>query len=399
MNRYWTENNSRRVLPSLVSIINSRSCISCACCLLLLLLTATGIPQSGGPYEIKKSVISNGGGVSTGGPYTVDSTIGEPVAGTLSAGANYQLIAGYRAGGGAVPEMHRAPFDFDGDGKTDISTWRPDPTAALSGGSLEDIAAQWWILNSSTLLGNGYQWGFSTDIAIPADFTGDGKTDIAVYRPSTSWWYIVISEDPTTFFGFPFGKPGDIPAPGDFDGDGKADPTVYRPSEGMWITYRTATQDFTWTRFGIDGDKPTVADFDGDGKDDVALYRPSLGQWWQLRSQDGVAVYQWGVPGEERTVVGDWTGDGKADIAVYNTTTSFWRIVISEAPSTFFGFPFGQPGDIPVPGDYDGDGITDPAVFKPAQFMWLYYGSTVGETWIPFGKPTDTPIPSLVSVQ
>jgi len=329
----------------------------------------------------------------------VDSTIGEPIAGTLSAGANYQLIAGYRAGGGAATEMHRAPFDFDGDGRTDISTFRPDPTAALSGGSLEDIAAQWWILNSSTLLGNGYQWGFSTDIAIPADFTGDGKTDIAVYRPSTSWWYIVISEDPTTFFGFPFGKPGDIPAPGDFDGDGKADPTVYRPSEGMWITYRTATQDFTWTRFGIDGDKPTVADFDGDGKDDVALYRPSLGQWWQLRSQDGVAVYQWGVPGEERTVVGDWTGDGKADIAVYNTTTSFWRIVISEAPSTFFGFPFGQPGDIPVPGDYDGDGITDPAVFKPAQFMWLYYGSTVGETWIPFGKPTDTPIPSLVSVQ
>ena len=38
-----------------------------------------------------------------------------------------------------------------------------------------------------------YQWGLSSDIPLPADFDGDGRTDLVVYRPSDGGWYVRYS--------------------------------------------------------------------------------------------------------------------------------------------------------------------------------------------------------------
>ena len=128
------------------------------------------------------------------------------------------------------------------------------------------------------------------------DFTGDGEVDLAFFRPSTGFWYVLRSEN-FTFYGFPFGTNGDKPAAGDYDGDGKTDPAVFRPSNSTWYVLPSAGGSIA-TQFGSSTDAPMPADYDGDGKTDVAIYRPSLGQWWISRSTGGVFATQFGGAGD-----------------------------------------------------------------------------------------------------
>jgi hypothetical protein len=265
-------------------------------------------------------------------------------------------------------------IDFDGDGKTDVSIFRP-------------AAGQWW-LNRSTAGIAVATFGVSTDILVPADYTGDGKTDIAFFRPSSGEWFILRSDD-SSFYSVPFGTLGDIPAPGDFDGDGKADIAVFRA--GTWYISKS-TGGTTIQTFGVSTDKPVVADYDGDGRDDIAIYRPSVSEWWLLRSSAGLIAGTFGAVGD-KTVPGDYTGDGKADVALWRPATGEWFILRSEDGS-YFSLPFGASGDIPSPGDYDGDGKFDTTVFRPASNTWFSSQTTAGTVITPFGAAGDRSLPN-----
>ncbi len=275
--------------------------------------------------------------------------------------------------------VERAPFDFDGDGKTDISI-------ARQMGNLE-----WWINNSANGTTTAFSFGLPTDVIAPSDFTGDGKTDIALFRPSAGFWYVLRSDD-NSFFGFPFGSTGDIPVPADFDADGKADPALFRGSEGLWFVQRSSDGQFTTTQFGVNGDKPVVGDYDGDGRSDIAIYRPSNGTWWIERTTAGSVVAQFGT-NADTPVASDFTGDGKTDIAIWRPSDGFWYILRSE-DSSFYAFPFGSNDDVPAPGDYDGDGKADPAVFRPSLGTWFIQRSTSGVQITNFGLSGDRPLPS-----
>ncbi|HKX83398.1 MAG TPA: choice-of-anchor V domain-containing protein, partial [Pyrinomonadaceae bacterium] len=192
-----------------------------------------------------------------------------------------------------------APFDFDGDDKTDVGITRTPG------------AMEWWINQSSNGTTFAAGFGASGDVAAPGDFTGDGKMDIAVFRPSSGTWFIMRSED-FSFFAFPFGGSGDIPAPADYDGDDKIDAAVFRPSSATWFVLQSAGGTGI-SQFGIDGDKPIPADYDGDGKADIGIFRPNGaagGEWWIQRSAAGLFATAFGTS-TDRVVPGDYTGDGK----------------------------------------------------------------------------------------
>lgn len=279
-----------------------------------------------------------------------------------------------------IPQ-YKASMDIDGDQKTDFSIFRPN-----------GASSEWWWLKSGAGGNAAVVFGANTDTIVPADYTGDGKTDIAFWRPSTGFWFVLRSDD-FSFYAAPFGSNGDVPIPGDFDADGQADLAVFRPATLNWFINRSSGGTDIYT-FGAAGDKPVIGDFDGDAKTDLAVFRPNGGtgtEWWVRRSSNGSSfAIQFGLP-TDKTVVGDYTGDGKSDIAYWRPSNGTWYVLRSEDLS-FFAFPFGANGDTPVPGDYDGDGRTDAGVFRAATTTWFIQRSTAGTLIQPFGIAGDLPL-------
>ncbi|MDQ3712260.1 MAG: FG-GAP-like repeat-containing protein [Acidobacteriota bacterium] len=297
--------------------------------------------------------------------YSVAANTGPARTGTITVGG--QTFTIYQASGNNTLPTR---FDFDGDGKADVSVFRPS-----NGG---------WYIDQSTNGFTGIIFGQAGDKIVPADYDGDGKTDVAVFRSGT--WYLNRSQ--LGFIAIEFGAADDIPQPADFDGDGRAELAVFRPSNGYWYVL-LVTNEFTAVQFGQNGDKPVVADYDGDGKADYAVYRN--GSWYMLRSSLGFIGIQLGEAAD-RPVPADYDGDGKADVAVYRPSNSTWYL--NRTTAGFAEIQFGVFGDVPAPADYDGDGRADIAVFRPSNSTWYLNRTTAGFMSVQFGATNDIPVPS-----
>jgi Right handed beta helix region/FG-GAP-like repeat len=253
--------------------------------------------------------------------------------------------------------LSEVPADFDGDGKSDIGVYRN---------------GNWLIRRTSdggiTGVGLG---GLPQDKPVPADYDGDGKTDVGVYRDGN--WYIIRSSDgAATVVGW--GGSQDTPVPADYDGDGKADIAVYGSNGAGWYVLRSSDGGVTVTGWGgLAHDVPVPADYDGDGKTDIAVYRD--GNWYIMRSSDGgVTAIGWGGLAQDKPVPADYDGDGRTDLAVYRNGT--WFILRSSdggVTTTSWG---GLIQDVAVPGDYDGDGKADVAVYRDG--VWFVLHSSNG---------------------
>ncbi|HZH35445.1 MAG TPA: VCBS repeat-containing protein [Pyrinomonadaceae bacterium] len=293
---------------------------------------------------------------------------GEPtLLATAALNTAFRGVALAPTGGTVV--VNRKRFDFDGDGRADISVFRPS-------------ASTWYILGSTS----GFfatQFGISTDRIVPADYDGDGKTDVAVFRDGN--WFVQQSSN-NAFRAFQFGSAGDIPLPFDYDGDNKADFAVFR--SGAWYISQSSNNAFRAVNFGISTDKPVPADYDGDGKTDIAVFRD--GFWYYTQSSDnGFRAVQFGSTGD-RPIPADYDGDSKADLAVFRGGN--WYIQQS-SNNAFRAVQFGIASDIPVPADYDGDNRADIAVFRDG--FWYYTQSSNNQfVAVQFGSAGDRPIPA-----
>ena len=271
----------------------------------------------------------------------------------------------------------------------DLAVWRPS-------------TGYWYVMG-----GQSFQWGgvfnVTSDVPVPGDYDGDGKTDFSVFRPSTSsgtgTWYVSNSSNGYTIE-LTFGTNSDKVAQADYDGDGKTDRAVFRNQNpnGWWYISRSSDSGTTSQQFGLGTDKPAPADYDGDGKADYAVWRGSNLTFYIQRSSDGQLQSQvLGQASGDIPVSADYDGDGKADYAV--KSGNVWHIKQSSNGAAQ-QITWQQSGDKEVQNDYDGDGKVDIAVWRESLGWWfIRQSSKIGQSGelreAQWGTTGDIPVPAF----
>ena len=311
----------------------------------------------------------------------------------------------FTAGGPVVAAD--APVDFNGDSKTDFAVVQ----IAGLGNQLR------WFYNLNGTGGTvAIDWGLVDDIVVTEDFDGDGKDDITVWRPAPgtdSAFFILQSQTGTVRYER-FGLSGDDPrVVGDYDGDAKADLAVYRqgPSLGAQSTWyykgslNNPSGNITYVPWGVTGDKRAPGDYDGDGKNDFVIFRndpPSGGVYWKLHATGAISGESFGSFTVDSPVPGDYDGDGKTDLAVvrgFGSLVNYVWFIRPSAGGADRWVPFGRGSltgsDYPVQGDYDGDGKIDIAIWRQGtgEFWWANSGNGSVQTFV-LGSGVFAPVAS-----
>jgi hypothetical protein len=190
-------------------------------------------------------------------------------------------------------------------------------------------------------------------VPTPADYDGDGRADVALWRNSNATFY-VLNSSTNTLQTTILGQSGDKPVSADFDGDGRADAALYRSTTNNWLIRRSGTNQVVTEQFGQAGDEAVRGDFDGDGRFDVAVMRKAADQWLIKQSTNGQTLtIALDMEAEDLPVAGDYAesitvgADGKTDAAVWRPSTGIWYIRLSRT-NQMRSEQWGMAGDTPI---------------------------------------------------
>jgi len=186
---------------------------------------------------------------------------------------------------GGLPGDIPVTGDWSGDGRTKVGIYRAgfwlldfDGNGAFDNTPGKDLA--FWF------------GGSPGDIPVVGDWTGDGKTKVGVYRSAGLW--VLDSNGNGAFDGTGPGQDrvlsfggvaADIPVVGDWSGDGVTNVGVYR-WDHYWIldinghgnsggSHGSKLRSFQFGR--VAGDVPVIGDWNGDGRTKVGVFRK--GHW------------------------------------------------------------------------------------------------------------------------
>ena len=293
--------------------------------------------------------------------------------------------------------------DYNGDRKQDVA-------ALYDYGSGHVALFVWYNGAPPVRAWDATTWGSAAATrVVPGDFTGDGKSDVALFYDYGNG-HVAIYILPGTASGTfgPAVRAWDAPTwgsgaatrlvRGDFNGDGRDDISLFYDygsnHVALFNLYGTATGTFGQAVRAWDG--PTwgsgaatrliPGDFNGDSRDDISLfydygsnhvalfnlYGTTAGTFGQtVRAWDGPT---WGSGAATRLVPGDFNGDSRDDISLfydygsnhvalfnlYGTTAGNF----GQATLAWDGPTWGSGAATrPMPGDYNGDGRDDISLF------------------------------------
>lgn len=239
---------------------------------------------------------------------------------------------------GTTPGIWSCQAEYDGDGKVDFAQLNRD----YQHGTLQiNYASNGFATGFDQMLdwyGTSYEI-----IPCPADYNGDGIGDYAqLDRLGTGVWR--INYGPNFVDGFQdtfpyYGTAATIfPCPADYDGDGSSDIATLDRSATGHLKINYAANGFA-SGFEVDygwyGESPLIipypADYNGDGVGDYAQFDRSTGYYSvnygpniangfeEMLPNYGVSEYLYGAPR-------DYDGDGKDDIATFDQVTCVYAI-------------------------------------------------------------------------
>jgi hypothetical protein len=300
--------------------------------------------------------------------------------------------------------------------------------------------------------GKRHLLGQSATVARPAlyklDFNNDGKRDAAVFEPpsvagGTGKFKALLSPGFTTTYNRDFGNLGDVAIPADYDGDGRTDYAVWRqfgpygldPTNpyGYWVYCPQSAPDCSAAQiqtiqFGYNDDIPIPGtDFDGNpATGEIAVFRRSDGKvYWRNLSTGVDSVIDTGGAGYNKIPLLDhYDQDGKTDVVLYDPNNARFDLVYSTNPSTHLTYQFPNtlvPAGAGTAASRSGGVVSQGAysthtaclfgtcntyrvrvlqVWSPDDGVWYTYDAWSGLAGSPttcaFGGPGDVPVSGFV---